>query len=147
MDKKQDNQVNYSGKAVKQGNSLCIRIPNFVKKELDIREGNELIVSIQKAKMKYSEEYVSYMLKIADKVKKLDKYSQEKKKFFLRLNFDYVEESIDENDEVKYKKIESMKKEFGSRLINDWLRFEEILNKESFETDRHGYTSLKKEFR
>lgn len=136
---------NYNGKVVKQGNSLCVRIPNMIKKKAGIKEGIEVNITIEKVKMKYCQEDIEEILRLANKVAELNRYSEEKKRFFIILNLKFVEEVIGESEEEQLRFIEKMKDEFGHKLVGEWLLFERIFNEVAFHTDKE-FTILKEKY-
>lgn len=147
-------KIEFVNKVVKQGNSLCVRIPNTIKKELDLSEGIEIIMSITKQDKelyKYNEKNIQYMLDMANKVKKLDKYKEMKKRFFIILNYKFLEETIsDDSNEMKKRQIKFIKekkKEFGSKLIEEFIKFSTIFNKEAFITEKGGMIVPKSKYR
>lgn len=105
-------QVEFVNKVVKQGNSLCVRIPSTIKKELKLGEGKEIIVTImpQECLYKYDDEMIQYLLNIAKKVKKLKRYNELKQRFFIILNFEFLKETTTKNQkEQKRKQIKFIK--------------------------------------
>ena len=134
---------NYSGKIVKQGNSLCVRVPNIVKKSLNLKEGVDVMISIRRTKYEFTNKHLEYLLKLANNVKKLDKFGEEKKRLYIHLNFRFVEKVLDKSPKTQDKFIEQLRKEFGNPFINEWLEFEKIFEKEAVHTDKEGYTILK----
>ena len=141
--------VEFVNRVVRQGNSLCVRIPAVVAKELKLDEGKEVLVSLmpQEVFSKYDEEAARYVLKVANKVKALDRYSQLQKRLFIMLNFQMLKETPakDEN-EMKKKQLaffKEKKKEFGDKFVNQFLEFEKTFNKEAFITEKDGTTILK----
>lgn len=142
----------FINKVVRQGNSLCIRIPNTVKKELNLEEGDDVLVSLvpQQFLYRYDEDTVRYLLKISNKISKLDKYSQTKKRFFIMLNFEFLKETASKNSKerkIKQNKFfKEKRKEFGSKLINEFVDWGMIFNKETMITEGDSLI-LKPEFR
>ncbi len=145
--------VDFVNRVVRQGNSLCVRIPAMVAKELKLDEGKDVLVSLmpQEVIYKYDEEAAQYVLKVANKVKAMDKYSQIQKRFFIILNFQMLEETAARAEqEMKRKQLtffKEKKKEFGSKFINAFVAFEKIFNKEAFITEKDGTTILKPQYR
>ena len=133
-----EKEIHFVNKIVKQGNSLCVRIPLAIVKEGKLKEGMEVLMSMipKEIDYTYNEDYVKHLIKIADKVKELDRYSEFSKRLYILLNFQYLEQFIS-----------TIKKEFGHKFLTDFLDFEEIFNKEAFETGEEGIPILKKEFR
>lgn len=145
--------VDFVNRVVRQGNSLCVRIPAMVAKELKLDEGKDVLVSLmpQEVVYKYDEEAAQYVLKVANKVKALDNYSQIQKRLFIMLNFQMLEETAARDEqEMKRKRLmffKEKKKEFGSKFIDEFVDFEKTFNKEAFVTEKNGTTILKPQYR
>ncbi len=145
--------VDFVNMVVRQGNSLCVRIPAMVAKELKLDEGKDVLVSLmpQKVIYKYDEEAAQYVLKVANKVKALDNYSQIQKRLFIMLNFQMLEETAARDEqEMKRKQLmffKEKKREFGSKFIDEFVDFEKTFNKEAFVTEKNGTTILKPQYR
>jgi len=148
-----ETRIDFVNKIVRQGNSLCIRIPNSIIKEGEFREGQEIAMSIflEKNIYKYDEKTIKNLLKIANKIKELNKYNELQKRFFLSLIFTFLQETQAKNTEEREKKqskfIADQRKEFGNKFIHDFLSFSEIFNKKAFITESDGTTVLKSEYR
>ena len=75
------NLPQFKNKVVKQGNSLCIRIPLSIVRELKLDTGDDVSLSIHKMDYeKYSRYYEEDLLFRINKVKEFDKYSNFLKK-------------------------------------------------------------------
>ena len=146
-------QIDFTNRLVKQGNSLCIRIPNSLIKEGNLKEGQEVALSlrIDKDIYKYDEETLQYLLNIANKVKKINGYDDLKKRLFIMLNFEFLRQTSNKDSEIQEKKqikfIKEKRKEFGDKIIEEFLDFSKLFNKEAFITDKNGITILKQEYR
>ncbi|UCD21085.1 MAG: hypothetical protein JSW08_00870 [archaeon] len=146
-------QIDFTNRLVKQGNSLCIRVPSSVVKEGNLKEGKEVVLSMRVDKdiYNYDEEAINYLLKIANKVPGLKKYDHFKKRFFIMLTFEFLRKTSDKNLKIQEKKqiefIKEQKKEFGDSLIEKFLEFSKLFNKEAFINEKNGVTILKKEYR
>jgi antitoxin component of MazEF toxin-antitoxin module len=147
------NQAEFINSVVKQGNSLCVRIPCQVSKELNLKEGEEISVSLtcQKNEYKYNEEVIQKLLKISNKIRKLDKFSELKKRFFIMLNFEFLNKTYSKDlKEQKRKQIDFIKekkKEFNSRIIEEFIEWGTIFNKEVFVKDKEGNEIIKSKYR
>lgn len=141
-------ETSFSNKVVKQGTSLCVRIPYHIVKEQTLAEGDEVVMTLKKAD--YSKNEISDLLNIANKVKKLDKYSQLKKRIFLNMLFEYLNYTTwDEREDPKIiekKLVDLFAKDFDSTLINEFTKFCDTFNKEAFDMDE-GIAVLRKKYR
>jgi len=130
--------IEFVNKTVKQGNSLCVRVPSTIVQELKLKEGSEVVLTIKP--MNYlkleSEKAVQQFLETANKIKKLDKYSDTKKKLFIILNYQFIKTFSIKNENKKKKAqtkfMKEKKKEFGSKLIDEFLDFAQIFREEAF---------------
>lgn len=139
------NKLGFINKAIKQGNSLCVRIPKIIRNQGKIEEGTEIYVEVTPQNFyKFDEESASKLFKISKNIKRLNRYSDEKKRLFIYLNFKFIEK-ISENGKIKF--IESIKEDFGEKMLKEFLDFEEVLNKEAFIHEKDGSLILKKKYR
>ncbi len=142
-------KFDFVNKIVRQGNSLCIRIPSIVVRQGSLKEGMEanVIISPPEDLYKYNEKNISALIRIANKIKKLDGYDEFKKRFFIMMNFDFLKTTIKSDKEVTEKMqlgfIKKKKEEFGEKLISEFLNFSGILNREAFDTE--GDTAILKQ--
>ncbi|MBI2075668.1 MAG: hypothetical protein HYT72_00280 [Candidatus Aenigmarchaeota archaeon] len=131
-------KFDFVNKIVKQGNSLCVRIPNAVVKQGHLKEGMDanVMISPPEEMYKYSEKNIEILLKIANKVKKLDKHNELKKRFFIMLNFEFLKETTtpDRKETEKRQKefIAEKRKGFGNKSIDEFIDFAMTLNKEAY---------------
>lgn len=144
--------VGFVNNIVKQGNSLCVRIPNTIIKELDLKEGNEIVMLITAHKnlYKYNEKTIQQLLKLSKRVKKLNGYNETTKRIFITFLFQYLDEttSPDKKEENKrqIKFVKEKRRELGSKFINEFTRFAQIFNKEAFIME-NNIPILKPEYR
>jgi antitoxin component of MazEF toxin-antitoxin module len=145
-------KFDFVNRIVKQGNSLCVRVPNNIVKQGNLREGMEanVIISPPEDMYAYTEKSADTLLKIANKVKKLNRFDELKKRFFIMLNFAFLKETIDvDMEEAKSKQmkfIDKKKKEFGEKIIDEFIDFATILNGEAYVTEG-DVTILKSKYR
>ena len=134
-------KFDFVNKIVRQGNSLCVRIPSIVVKQGNLREGMEanIIITPPREMYKYNEKNAELLFKVSNSVKELDRYDKLKKRFFIMLNFDFLSKTVfpDENEAKKRQVdfINERKKEFGDKLIEEFIEFSTVLNEEAFETE------------
>ncbi len=131
-------KFDFVNKIVRQGNSLCVRIPSSIVKRGNLKEGMEanIIISPPADMYSYNEKNIQTLLIIANKVKKLDKYPEIKKRFFIMLNFEFLKETTSSDKEETEKKqvnfINHKKEEYGESLINEFVDFAMTFNKEAY---------------
>ncbi len=133
--------VYFVNKVIKQGNSLCVRIPNQIVKEQNLEKGDEILVNISKVSYEYDPDAIEHLLEISNKIPALDKYSKTQKRLFVILNFDYLE-NLDKKENWFGKK----NKEFGKEFMDIFLEFERTFQKEAF-IEEEGVYILKEKYR
>ncbi len=141
-------EVHFVNKIVKQGNSLCVRIPNSIIKEGKLKGGMEVLMSIipKSISYKYDPLIIEENIKLADQVKELDKYNQSQKRIFLILNFQFLEDTLEKGIENK-EWVRHKYNEFGKGFMDNFLEFEKTFNREAFITEKDGTTVLKPKYR
>ena len=132
-------KIDFVNKVVKQGNSLCVRIPSTIVKEGGVKEGTEVLMTIHVPThtiYEYTEENAKYMYDLAFNVKKLAMYDETKKRMFIALLFAYLKETRHGNPaklrERETRFIKKARHEFGSRFVGEFVRFCTDFNKEAF---------------
>ncbi|MBN1502894.1 hypothetical protein JW930_05085 [Candidatus Woesearchaeota archaeon] len=141
-------EVHFVNKIVKQGNSLCVRMPSSIIKEGKLEEGMEVVMSVVPRKLEYGydSKTIEKLIKISNKVSKLDKYTKIQKTLFLVLNFEYLKHTQEKKDKIdEFDKI--LKESFGVAFARKFYEFETTFNKEAFITEDDGTTILKPEYR
>jgi antitoxin component of MazEF toxin-antitoxin module len=140
------NQAEFVNNVVKQGNSLCVRIPSIISKELGLKEGKEISVTVipRESFYKYDEKTIQKLLNIAKKIKKLRRYNELKQKFFIMLNFEFLKKTVSKK-QINF--IKEKKKEFGSKIIEEFIDWAMTFNKEAFITEKDGAMFLKSRYR
>lgn len=142
-------KFDFVNKIVRQGNSLCVRIPNSIVKQGNLEEGMDahLQISAPEIMYAYNEKNVALLLTIANNIKTLQKYDDLKKRFFIMLNFEFLKQtSVVSEEESEQKQIDFInhkKKEFGNKIIDEFIDFSIILNKEAYIMD--GNVAILKE--
>ena len=141
-----ENKAEFVNKVVRQGNSLCVRIPNSICKELRLNEGKEVSIAIipRESFYKYDEKTIQKLLDIAKKVKRLRKYKELKQRFFIILNFEFLKETT-QKKQIKF--IKEKSREFGPKIINEFIDWAMTFNKEAFITEKDGAIFLKSKYR
>jgi|SRR3989344_4382287 len=117
--------MKFVNKIVKQGNSLCLRVPNIVVKELGLKENFKVIAKIEPYNKIKKEKIAEILLDTSNKIPKLEKYTESKKKFFILLMQEIGEENSPLPEIIKEKK-----KEFGEKLIKEFWNFYNIMKNE-----------------
>ncbi|MFH2019943.1 MAG: hypothetical protein ABIJ34_00885 [archaeon] len=146
-------EVSFVNRIVKQGNSLCVRIPNSIVKEGKLKEGMEVLMSMvpQEVRYDYDKESIEKLLDISNRIRNLDKFSETEKRLFLVLNFDFLRYAGNtklENITKKSKEYSlKLSKEFGKIFSQRFDEFEIVLNREAFITEKDGICVLKPEYR
>ena len=142
----------FVNKIVKQGNSLCVRIPLTVVKELSLHKGNDVSVQMHKVDYKkLQKEYEEEFVKTINKIPDFKKMGMIKKKLFSTITFELLKKSqdIDEKKEEKnrIKIITQYEKELGKEIISDYIKFSKIFNKHATIIEKDGSVIVKPKFR
>jgi hypothetical protein len=148
----EESAPSFVNRVVKQGNSLCVRIPNFLVKETKLNVGNEVYVWLHKVDYnKYQKNYEEGFIETIDKIPELKKLSTAKKKMFTTLCFDLNRRGHDSNTEKQKKKMQKIaleyKKELGNKLYAEFEKFGNLVNRKVNITEKDGSIVIKKGFR
>ncbi len=143
-------KVPFLNRIVKQGNSLCVRVPNSAVKELDLKEGSEVAIEIVKTNYECNDEMINGYIDIMNKVKELNKFSNLQKRFFAIFNFKFLQET--EGDPIKNKELakkfwKESEKEFGRKFMTDFEEFANIIKEKVVIQEGSGTFVIKEEYR
>lgn len=149
---KETQDPRFVNRVIKQGNSLCIRIPSSVVKEIALKEGVEVSIEIHKLDYaKYQQYYEIDFLKSIENLPEIKKISDIKKKLFTALCFDSLKRSSDSDkkkEEANLKEIlMEYKKELGNKLFDEYVKFGEIINTKVNIIEKDGSIVIRKGFR
>ena len=142
----------FNNRIVRQGNSLCVRIPHSAIRQLSLQEGSETAVTItpQHSMGICNEDVMQHLLNAASKVKQLDKFRIPKQRLFIFLNFEFLKTTSSPNlkreKELQIKFVKTLRKEIGVKLANEFLEWGMTFNREAF-TKENGAYWLKQEYK
>jgi antitoxin component of MazEF toxin-antitoxin module len=124
----------FVNKVIKQGNSLCVRIPKSVVKAVNLKTGDDVAITLHKIdydnlQLYYEQNFV----KEINEVPQLKKYSQTKKELYAKICFDILKKSRDPDPKVEQKNRKKvaleLQKEFGKEFFDDYIKFADLINK------------------
>ncbi len=117
---------------VKQGNSLCVRIPKKVASSLKVSENDMVEIEIKKFERTPDKEYLENMLKVRKKFKELQKFSEEQIIVLATLQriqtFEILENKKYDKEDLK-KFDERIRKDFGKSMLNNYREFIDFFDK------------------
>ena len=128
--------MKFINKVVRQGTSLCVRIPNNVVKGLNLKEKEEVIVRMKKLEIKELEpELIKEYFKLYNSKKELKKYSRTKFLLLISLSFYAGKHMMKHNstqEEVKNawsKILSDIEKEYGTKILKEFEKFTILIGK------------------
>lgn len=130
---------------------MCVRIPSHIIKEGNIIEGMEAHIRIQPPQQiyAYNEKHIQTVLNIANDISELQNIPETKKRLFIMLNFEFLKETTHqdrkENERRQHQFISEKSKEYGKKLIDEFITFSLTLNKKAYKTE-DDVTILKPKF-
>jgi len=134
-------------KVIKQGNSLCVRIPSHVTKQADLKVGDEVSLLLTPVKnYEYDEESAETFLKITKKIKKLRKFTEDKLRMFIIIHFRYLKEVYQKSMSQQKVYFNKLRKEYSSKFVDDYLYWAQTINKEAFIHSKDGTLVMKPEY-
>ena len=142
--------IKFVNKLVKQGNSLCVRVPSSIVKDGRLNEGMEVLMSIvpKEVNYEYGTKLINNLLKTSNKVKKLNKYNEMEKRLFIVLNFEFLKFSRGKNLEKRGREFyDVLTSLFDKKFADKFIDFETTFNEEAFISEEDGTTILKPEYR
>lgn len=111
----------FGNKVVKQGNSLCIRIPSYVAKQAKLTVGKNVAIVLETNQV-FDEEYSTHLfMNISNKFKKLSKYREDKIRVFILLHFKFLKEAMDENKKTKEQFFRKLKRDYSDKLVKEYI--------------------------
>ena len=135
----------FGNKVIKQGNSFCVRIPSYIVKKAKLKVGKDVGIILETNKI-FDEEYSSYLfMNISKKFKKLKKYSDDKIKFFILLQFKYLREASEGDKKTKEKFYKKLKEEYSEKLVKEYLDWTNII-KDAYIYSNDGSFIVKSEY-
>lgn len=141
----------FVNKVVKQGNSLCVRIPHSVVKELALEKGNDVAIEISKIDYSQTDKHVEGFLNTIKNIKELKSMKPVKKRMFAVLLFDMLKKSQDTTEKKEEKKrikvLKQYEKDFGKELIEEFYKFGDAVNKAATIIEKDGSVVIKPKFR
>ena len=134
---KMDYLEKFSNKVVRQGNSLCVRIPSKIVKKLKIEENKEVLVKIGTLEMaELDPNIIEKYLELIKPIKKLKKHDRTKLLLLISLNFycgKHIKENWDtqENLEKALNKVNSyIVKQYGKKILEEYNEFNLLAGKQ-----------------
>jgi antitoxin component of MazEF toxin-antitoxin module len=119
---------------IKQGNSLCVRIPSSVVKAVNLKQGDDVVINLHKLDYdKFQFYYEKDFIEKINNIPQFNKFSQTKKELYTKICFDFLKKSRNPNPKIEQKIKEDLslelKKEFGEKFFIDFGEFAQLVNK------------------
>jgi hypothetical protein len=117
----------FGNKIIKQGNSLCVRIPSYIAKQAKLKVGKNIAIILETNQV-FDEGYSSYLfMNISTKFKKLKKYSEDKIRVFILLHFKYLKEATDEDKKTKEQFYKKLRREYSDKLVDEYIDWTKVI--------------------
>ena len=142
---------NFVNNIIKQGNSMCVRIPSHIIKEGGLTEGMQAQIRIEPPEQlyTYNEKHIQTALNIANDIPSLKDIPELKKRVFIMMNFEFLKETTSSDQQEERERqatfLKKKRAEYGGKLIDEFLSFAQKLNQEAYVMEK-GVAVLKKEF-
>ena len=135
----------FGNKVIKQGNSLCVRIPSYIAKQARLKVGKNVAIVLETNQI-FDEEYSSYLfMSISKKFKKLRKYGEDKIRIFILLHFKYLKEATDKDKKTKERFFKNLRKEYSDKLVDEYLDWTKTIQ-DAYVYSEDGSFSIKPEY-
>ncbi len=135
----------FGNKVVKQGNSLCVRIPSYIAKQAKIKPGRNISIILE-TNQEFDEGYSAELfMRISKNTKKTNKFGEDKIRMFIVLHLRYLKKALDRDEQFKRSYWKKARKEYSDKFIEEYFEWCKLIQ-EAYIYSNDGSFSVKPEY-